>query len=61
MVSAKCRSCDSTADAGAYCNSCAAGIMAKALNPFIVSRRKKSHRPELPRTSASVSQRRPLR
>ena len=61
MVSGRCRSCDSTADAGAYCSSCAAGIMAKALNPFIVSQRKKSHRPELPRTSASVSQWRPLR
>ncbi len=34
MANAKCRSCDHAADAGAYCSSCAADIMAKALNPF---------------------------
>ena len=34
MANAKCRSCGHAADAGAYCSSWAADIMAKALNPF---------------------------
>ena len=34
MAKAKCRSSDHATDAGAYCSSCAADIMAKALNPF---------------------------
>ena len=34
MANAKCRSCDHAADADAYCGSCAAGLMAQALNPF---------------------------
>ena len=38
MANAKCRSCDHAADAGAYCSSCAADIMAKALNPFFGGR-----------------------
>ena len=36
MANAKWRTCDRAADAGAYCNSCAADIKAKALNPFSV-------------------------
>ena len=32
MANAKCRICDQTADAGAYCGSCSTDIMAKALN-----------------------------
>ena len=36
MTNAKCRSCDHAAAAGAYCSSCAAGIKAKALNPFFL-------------------------
>ena len=40
MANAKCRSCDHDA-VGAYCSSCAAHIMAKALNSFFVGRRKK--------------------
>ena len=50
MANAKCRSCDHAA-AGAYCSSCAADIMAKALNPFSRGRRKKLPRPEPPRPS----------
>ena len=46
MANAKCRSCGHAADAGAYCSSCAADIMAKALNPFFGGRRKKFPRPE---------------
>ena len=34
MAEAKCRFCDHAADAGAYCGSWTAAIMAKALNPF---------------------------
>ena len=41
MANRTCRTCDRAADAGAYCSSCAAGIMAKALNPFHGRRRKK--------------------
>ena len=48
MANAKCRTCDRAADAGAYCSSCAAAIMAKALNPFFGGRRKKLSRPEAP-------------
>ena len=33
MANPTCRNCDRSADAGAYCSSCAAGIMANALNP----------------------------
>ena len=58
MANAKCRSCDHAADAGAYCSSCAADIMAKALNPFYGGRRKKLPRPERPRPSASSTQHR---
>ena len=56
MANAKCRSCDHVAAAGAYCSSCAAVIMAKALNPFYGGRRKKLPRPESPRPSASSTQ-----
>ncbi len=52
MANAKWRTCDRAADAGAYCNSCAADIKAKALNPFFGGRRKRSPRPEQPRASA---------
>ena len=41
MANAKCRTCDHVAAAGAYCGTCAADIMAKALNPFFGGRRKK--------------------
>ena len=34
MPNAKCRTCDRAVGAGAHCTSCAAGIMAQALNPF---------------------------
>ena len=51
MANAKCRTCDRAADAGAYCSSCAADIMVKALNPFFGERWKKSPRPRPPRSS----------
>ncbi len=35
MAGAKCRFCDQAADVGTYCGSCAAEIMAKALNLFL--------------------------
>ena len=54
MANAKCRSCDHAADAGAYCSSCAAGIMANALNPFFGGRRKKLLWPEPPRPSQAL-------
>ena len=37
MPNAKCRSCHCAADAGSYCNSCAADIMAWALNPSMAA------------------------
>ena len=37
MANAKCRTCDHAVAAGAHCSSCAAGIMAKALDPFFGS------------------------
>ena len=54
-----CWTCDRAADAGAgaYCNSCASAIMAKALNPSFGGRRKKSRRPEVRPPSASTQQR----
>ena len=54
MSNATCRNCDRAADAGAYCSSCAAGIMASALNPHFRGRRKK-----LP-TGQGVLPRRPV-
>ena len=51
MANAKCRYCDHADDA--YSSSCAADIMAKALNPFFGGRRKK-----LPRLSAPSTQHR---
>ena len=42
MAKAKCRSCDHAANADAYYSSCAADIMAEALNPFFGVRRKKN-------------------
>ena len=41
MANPTCRNCDRSADAGAYCRSCIAGIMASALNPHFRSRREK--------------------
>ena len=41
MANKTCRHCDRDADSGAYCSSCAADIMAKALNAFHGGRRKK--------------------
>ncbi len=58
MANAKCRSCDHAA--GAYCSSCAADIMAKALNSFFGGWRKKLPRPEPPRPSAPFTQHRLL-
>ncbi len=51
MANAKCRTCDRAVGAGAHCTSCAAGIMAKALNPFFGGRRKKHPRTEPPKPS----------
>ena len=50
MANPTCRNCDRGADAGAYCGSCAAGIMASALNPHFRGLRKKlpSEQPTLP-------------
>ena len=41
MANPTCRSCDRSADAGVYCSSCAAAIMTKVLNPFLVGKWKK--------------------
>ena len=41
MANGTCRRCDRPPEAGLYCNSCAADVMAKALNPFHGGRRKK--------------------
>ena len=41
MANPTCRNCDRSADAGAYCSSCAAGIMASALNPHFRGRHKR--------------------
>ena len=51
MANPTCRNCDRSADAGAYCSACAAGIMSSALNPHFRGRRKKlpSEQPTLPR------------
>lgn len=51
MANAKCRNCDRRAEAGAYCSSCAADIMAKALNPFFGRKWKKLPPPETVSTS----------
>ncbi len=42
MANPTCKSCDRAADSGAYCSSCAAAIMARALNPLYGGRRKTS-------------------
>ena len=55
MANPKCRSCDHAADAGAYCSSCAADIMGKAIDPFFGGRRKKHARPEPASITTSVS------
>ena len=55
MAAAKCRNCDHSADAGAYCGDCAAAIMAKALDPFFGGKQNKLSRPDavrIPRPSA---------
>ena len=41
MANGTCRRCDRPAEAGPYCNPCAADVMAKALNPFHGGRRKR--------------------
>ena len=41
MANPTCRTCDRSADAGVYRNSCAAGIMASALNTYLSGRRKR--------------------
>lgn len=48
MANAKCRNCDNDADAGAYCSSCTAAIMAKALSPCFGGKWKKGVRKEFP-------------
>ena len=58
MANAKCRTCGRVADTGAYCSSCAAAIMAKALDPFFGGRRKKLPRPEPPKASRPSAQQR---
>ena len=60
MATAKCRNCDRSADAGAYCSYCAAAIMGKALDPFFGRKRNKPGRPgavRTPRLSAQQRQR----
>ena len=56
MTNAKCRNCDNDADAGGYCSSCAAAIMAKALNHYFDGKCKKEARPELTRSLKSSVQ-----
>ena len=58
MDNVKCRSRDHGADAVAYCGSCAADIMAKALNPSYGGRRKRLPRPEQPRPCTPSTQHR---
>ena len=41
MASGTCRRCDRPAEAGPYCSSYAADVIAKALNPFHGGRRRK--------------------
>ena len=41
MTAAQCRRCHRAAEAGAYCSSCAADIMADAINPYFRVQRKK--------------------
>ena len=58
MTTAECGRCDRDADLGAYCRSCADGIMAKALTPFLGGLRKNGGYPPPPkpvRTSAQHS------
>ena len=59
MANSTCRTCNRSADAGAYCSSCAADIMANALNPFYAGRRKKlpQHQGKLPTRPESTSAR----
>ena len=52
MANPTCRNCDRSADVGAYCSSCAAGIMASALKPHFRGRSKK-----LPPRSRTLPQR----
>ena len=61
MAAAKCRNCDHSADAGAYCGYCAAAIMGKALNPVFGRKRNKVGRPRAVRTSRFSAQQRQLR
>ena len=49
MGNPTCRKCDRAADSDAYCSSCAATIMARALIPLHGGRRKRSPRTELAR------------
>lgn len=61
MAAAKCRNCGHSADAGAYCCSCAAAIMDKALDPIFGRKRDKLGRPDAVRTSSPSAQQRQLR
>ena len=56
MAAAKCRNCDHSADAGAYCDDCAAAIIAKALDPIFGRKRNKLGRPDAVRTPRPSAQ-----
>ena len=58
MANAKGRNCDRSVDAGAYCSSCAADIMAKALNPFFGGKWKKLGRRHAVKADTPSSQQR---
>ena len=61
MGNGTCRRCRRAADAGAYCGSCAADIMARALNPRYGGRRKKEGKPEPVRPLRASGQQRLFR
>ena len=56
MGNVKCRNCDRSADASAYCGSCAAAIMARALSPSFCGKRKKTGQTEAVRTPRPAAQ-----
>ena len=61
MANAKCRIYERAAGAGAYCSTCAADIMAKALNPLFDGRRKKLPQTKMSKPSSPVPQQRLFR
>jgi hypothetical protein len=48
MADAECRFCDQAADAGPYCSTWIADLMAKALNPFSTAASGRRGKRELP-------------